>query len=72
MFGSSVAQAVRRSSPTAAGVPISRLGHSMWVSWWMKWSVGRGFLGISLVFPDHKFRSTIFSLVSAFSQKNKT
>ena len=26
-------QAVRRSPPTA-GVPSSRLGHSMWVSWW--------------------------------------
>ena len=31
-IGGSVAQVVRRLPPTA-GVPSSRLGHSMWVSW---------------------------------------
>ena len=35
-----VAQAVRRSPPTA-GVPSSRLGPSMWVSWWTKRGLGR-------------------------------
>ena len=32
-------QAVRRSPPTT-GVPSSRLGHSMWVSWWTKRDLG--------------------------------
>ena len=40
--GSLVAQAVRRSPPTA-GVPSLRLGHSMWVSWWTKRGLGRFF-----------------------------
>ena len=53
-----MAQAVRRSPPTA-GVPSSRLGHSMWVSWWMKRGLGRFFSGFSPVFPYHKFHSTI-------------
>ena len=35
-----MAQALRRSPPTA-GVPSSRLGHSMWVSWWTKRGLGR-------------------------------
>ena len=50
MRGGLVAQAVRRSPPTA-GVPSSRLGHSMWVSWWTKRCLGRffsGFLPFSL------------------------
>ena len=42
--GGLVAQAVRRSLPTA-GVPSSRLGPSMWVSWWTKWGLGRFFAG---------------------------
>ena len=44
-----MAQAVRRSPPTA-GVPSSRLDHSMWVSWWTKRGLGRflsGFLPFS-------------------------
>ena len=41
-WGGSIAQAIRRSPPIA-GVPISRLGHSMWVSWWTKRSLGRLF-----------------------------
>ena len=51
--GCSVAQAVRRSPPTA-GVASSRLGHSMWVSWWTKWSLGRYSSGFS-----HKFHYSI-------------
>ena len=39
-----MAQAVRRSPPTA-GIPSSRLGHSMWVSWWTKRGLGRFFAG---------------------------
>ena len=53
-----VAQAVRCSPPTA-GVPSSRLGHSMWVSWWTKQGAGSVFLGVSPSFPYHKFHSTI-------------
>ena len=52
--GGSVGQADRCSSPTA-GVPSSRLDHSIWVSWWTKRSLGRFFLG----FPCHKFHPTI-------------
>ena len=39
-----MARAVRCSPPTA-GVPSLCLGHSMCVSWWKKWSLGRFFLG---------------------------
>ena len=39
-----MAQAVRRSPPTA-GVPGSRLGPSMWVSWWTNRGLGRFFTG---------------------------
>ena len=39
-----VAHAVRRSTPTA-GVPSSRLGHYMLVSWWTKRGLGRFFSG---------------------------
>ena len=48
-IGGLVAQAVRRSPPTA-GVPSSRLGSSMRVSWWTKRGLGRflsGFLPFS-------------------------
>ena len=45
MQGDSVTQAVRRSPPTA-GVPNSRLAHSMRVSQWTKLSLGRFFLGL--------------------------
>ena len=58
-IGGLMAQAVSRSPPTA-GVPSSRLGHSMWVSWWTKRGLGR-FFTVSPVFPYHKFHSTIFS-----------
>ena len=54
---SSVEQAVSRSPPTA-GVPSSRLGHSMWVSWWTKQSLGTFSSGF-FVFPCHNFHSTI-------------
>ena len=30
-------------SPPNAGVQSSRLGYSMWVFWWMNWSLGRCF-----------------------------
>ena len=42
--GGLVAQAVRRSPPTA-GVQSLRLGPSMWVSWWTKRGLGRFFSG---------------------------
>ena len=38
--GGSVAKVVRRSPPTA-GIPSSRLGRSMWVSWWKNRRLGR-------------------------------
>ena len=47
-----MAQAVRRSPPTA-GIPSSRLGDSMWVSWWTKRSLGKFFSGF-LSFPPAK------------------
>ena len=56
--GGLVAQAVRRSPPTA-GVPSSRLGPSMWVSWRTKRDLGRFFTGFLPFFPYHKFHSTI-------------
>ena len=49
-----VAQSVRRSPPTA-GVPSSRLGHSMWVSWWMKRDLGRFSWGLSPFSPATNF-----------------
>ena len=58
VLGGLVAQAVRRS-PLTAGVPSSRLGPSMWVSWWTKRGLGRFFHGVPPVFPYHKFHSTI-------------
>ena len=42
-----MAQAIRRSLPTA-GVPSSRLGHSMWVPWWTK--------GVWVGFPRALYR----------------
>ena len=48
------AQAVRRSPPTA-GVPSSRFGHSMWVSWWMKRGLGRFFSGFISFSPTTNF-----------------
>ena len=53
-----MAQAVRRSPPTA-GLPSSRHGHSMWVSWWTKRGLGRFFFWVSPVFPYPKFHPTI-------------
>ena len=52
--GGLVAQAVRRSPPTA-GVPTSRLGHSMWVSWWTKRGLGRFFMGFLPFSPTTNF-----------------
>ena len=65
-IGGLVAQAVRHSPPTA-GVPSSRLGHSMLVSWWTKQGLGRFFSGF-LPFPlphisFHHF-STLISSIS--------
>ena len=63
-----VAQAVRRSPPTA-GVPSSRLGHSVWVSWWTKRGLGRFFSGFLPFSPNllqisfHHF-STLTSSIS--------
>ena len=63
MGGGLVAQAVRRSPPTA-GVPSSRLGHSLWVSWWTKRSPGRFFSGF-LPFSPTTIR--LHSTISPFS-----
>ena len=52
--GGLVAQAVRRSPPTA-GVPRSRLGHSMWVSWWKKRGLSRFFAGFLPFSPTENF-----------------
>ena len=49
-----MAQAVRRS-PSAAGVPSSRLGRSMWVSWWTKRGLGRFFSGFLPFSPTKNF-----------------
>ena len=49
-----VAQAVRRSPPTA-GVPSSRLGPTMWVSWWTKRGLGRFFTGFLPFSPTTNF-----------------
>ena len=49
-----VAQAVRRSPPTA-GVPSSCLGPSMWVSWWTKQGLGRFFTGFLPFSPTTNF-----------------
>ena len=53
-----MAQTDRRLLPTA-GVLSLHLSHSMWISWWVKWSLGRFFLGVSPIFPYHKFHSII-------------
>ena len=55
-MGGLVAQAVRRSPPTA-GDPSSRLGHSMWVSWWTKRGLGRFFSGFLPFSPTTNFFS---------------
>ena len=60
-----MAQAVRRSPPTA-GVPSSRLGHSMWVSCerngvWVGFS--RGFSRFPLRHSSHPFRFISSALV---------
>ena len=49
-----MAQAVRRS-PSTAGVPSSRLGSSMWVSWWTKRDLGRFFSGFLPFSPTTNF-----------------
>ena len=38
-----------------AGVPSSSLGHSMWVSWWTKWGLGRFFAGFLPFSPTTNF-----------------
>ena len=53
-IGGLVAQAVRRSPPTA-GVPSSRLGPSIWVSWWTKRGLGRFFTGFLSFSPTTNF-----------------
>ena len=50
----SVTQAVSRS-PTTAGVQSSRLGHSMWISWWTKRRLDSFFSGYPPFSPVTKF-----------------
>ena len=57
-LGGLLVQAVRYSPPTA-GVPSSRLGHSMWVSWLTKRGLGMLFSGFLPFFPYHKCHSAI-------------
>ena len=60
--GGLVAQAVRRSPPTA-GVPSLHLGHSMWVSWWTKRDFSRGFSRFPLPqISFHHFSKLISSI----------
>ena len=54
ILGVLVAQAVRRSPPTA-GVPSSRIGPSMWVSWWTKRGLSRFFTGFLPFSPTTNF-----------------
>ena len=54
LFGGLVAQAVSRSPPTA-GVPSSRLGPSMWGSWWTKRGLGKFFAGFLPFSPTTNF-----------------
>ena len=64
--GGLVAQAVRLSPPTA-GIPSSRLGHSMWVSWWTKrvWvGFSRGFSRFPLPQISFHHFSTLISSIS--------
>ena len=62
--GGLMAQAVSRLPPTA-GVPSSRLGHSMWVSWWTK-RVGfsQGFSRFPLLQISFHHFSTLISSIS--------
>ena len=61
-----MAQAVRRSPPTA-GVLSSRLGHSMWVSWWTKRGISRFPLPqISFHHFSILISSTSFHFISPF------
>ena len=62
-IGSLVAQAVRCLPPTA-GVPSSRLGPSMWVSWWTKRGLGRFFTGFPLPQISFHHFSTLISSIS--------
>ena len=61
-----MAHAVRRSPPTA-GVLSSRLGPSMWVSWWTKRDLGsfsRGFSRFPLPQSSFHHFSTLISSIS--------
>ena len=54
-------------SPPTSGVPSSRLGPSMWVSWWTKRGLGRFFTGFSrFPIPQISFHhfSTLISSIS--------
>ena len=64
MLGGLVAQAVRRS-PLTAGVPSSRLVHSMWASWWTKRGLGRFFSGLSR-FPLPQISFHHFSILISY------
>ena len=61
-----MAQAVRRSPPTA-GVPSSRLGLSMWVSWWTKRGLGKFFSGFLPFSPTTNFIPHFSTLISSIS-----
>ena len=58
-----MSQAVRPSLPTA-GVPSSRLGHSMRVSWWTKWGLGKFFTGFLPFSPTTNFSHHFCTLIS--------
>ena len=47
-------QAVK-SLRLTSGLPSSRLGHFMRVSWWTNWSMGKFFSGFVLFFPTINF-----------------
>ena len=65
----SVAQAVKRSPPTA-GVPSLHVDHYMWVSWWTKRDLARFFSGFLQFLPPqisfHNFPTLISSILFHF------
>ena len=61
-----MAQAVKRS-PSTAGVSSSRLGPSMWISWWTKLDLGRFFTGFLPFSPTTNFIPPFLQLISSIS-----
>ena len=54
-LGANAASWHKRLDASTAGVPSSRLGHSMWISWWTKRGPGRFFSGFLPFSPTTNF-----------------